>query len=235
MYNELLVKANEELKKVTDYIEEHADMFDMHDLKLHDVSYYIYSEMEKDFPLCYAEVDYGYFETFCNIEYDEFINWCEEHDINFDKMIDRVGRTSKFYLHKWNHSDKDVMLYTIIEDLKDWCACQYYTIENGQIIATDIEEYEEDTMYYLSYVAEELYNDFIKAIADMIEVYEYIKGFKKNQVEYFKDFLYGFEEQLSYEEEMKIKAEKEKTSVVNLLQRKYDISDADMELLLLNI
>lgn len=235
MYKELLAKANEELKKVTDYIKEHEDMFDMHDLKLHDVSYYCYADMEKDFPLCYAEEDYRYFETFCDCEYDNFIEWCNEHDIDLEKMIDRIGRTSKFYLHKWHHSDIDVMLYTIIEDLKGWSACQYYTIEYGQIIATDIDEYEEDTMYYLSYIAEELYTDFLNSIADMIEVYEYIKGFKENQVEYFKDFLYGYEEQLSYEEDMKIKAEKERISVLNLIQRKYDISDVDMELLLLNV
>lgn len=235
MYKELLAKANDELKKVTEYIEEHRDMFDMHDLKLHDVSYYIYRDMEKDFPLCYAEEDYGYFETFCENEYDLFIEWCNEHDIDFEKMIDRVGRTSKFYLHKWHNSDIDIMLYTIIEDLKDWCACQYYTIEYGQIIATDIEEYEEDTMYYLSYIAEELYIDFLNAIADMIEVYEYIKCFKENQVECFKNFMYGYEEQLSYEEDMKIKAEKERISILNLIQRKYDISDTDMELLLLNV
>lgn len=234
IYETLLAKANEEVKKVVDFIKANDDMFDTHDLKLHDVSYYCYKDMEDEFPLCYAETDYGYFEIFCNCEYDEFMDWCAEHNINFDKIIDRVGRTSQFYLHKWHDRDIDYMLYNIVNDIDCWYRCDYINFTDGVITSTDIETYEEETMETLLYFVEDFYDDFMKAIEDMVEVYEYIKGFKENQVEYFKDFLYGYEEQLAYEEEMKAKAEKERISVINLIQRKYDISDIDMELLMLN-
>lgn len=57
-YNKLLEKANGELKRVLDFIEKNIDAFSPMDLKLHDASFYDYSE---DFPLCANEnIDYFY-------------------------------------------------------------------------------------------------------------------------------------------------------------------------------
>ena len=52
---ELITKANEQLRKIREYITEHKDMFDSLDLKLHDASLYEYRDIEKDFPLCFVD------------------------------------------------------------------------------------------------------------------------------------------------------------------------------------
>lgn len=233
-YKTLLTKANTELKKVTDYIEKYDDMFDMMDLKLHDASYYCWQSMKEDFPLC-CEDGEDYFSIFCNVEYEEFLDWCNKNYIDFEAMISRVGRTSKFYLHKWHDSDIDIMLYSIIESINGWDACQYYTIENGQIVNTDIEEYEEETIEDLTYIAEELFHDFLNAIEDMVKVYNYIKTFKEEQVTYFKAFLEGWEEQLRYEKEEEEREAIESHNICMEIKDRYGISNEDMDALQLNI
>ena len=105
--NELLVKANEEIKKVVDYLEENEDMFNMMDLKLHNASFYDYS---KDFPLCYksdenTESGYTNFYFFCEDSYNMFVEDLKEtFNIEFGKMRKQVGGTSKFYLADWTET-----------------------------------------------------------------------------------------------------------------------------------
>ena len=73
--NDLITKAMHEINRVYTWINEHNEMiFEFHDLKLHDVSYYCYRDdgMKQDFPLCHADDgdDYGktsYFTTFYHI------------------------------------------------------------------------------------------------------------------------------------------------------------------------
>ena len=45
---ELITKANEQLRRIREYITEHEDMFNSMDLKLHDANFYEYKDMEKD-------------------------------------------------------------------------------------------------------------------------------------------------------------------------------------------
>lgn len=77
---ELVAKANEQCKRIKDYIAENEGMFDSMDLKLHDASFYEYRNMEKEFPLCYADneecSENSYFYRFCNSTYDQFTDWC---------------------------------------------------------------------------------------------------------------------------------------------------------------
>ena len=102
--NELLVKANEEVKKVVEYLKENEDMFDMMDLKLHDASFYDY---EKEFPLCYESDENNTdgetnFYFFCEDNYNMFVEDLKENfNIDFEKIRKQVGRTSKFYLADW--------------------------------------------------------------------------------------------------------------------------------------
>lgn len=234
MYNELLVKANEEIAKVMNYINEHKDMFDMMDLKLHDVSYYTYSEMEKDFPLCY-ESGIDYFSYFCEDEYENFIEWCRENDIDFDKMRHNVGRTSKFYLHNWHDTDIDFMMYNIINECGCWYYCDYINLTNGFITSTDIETYENETLESLEYFANDLWNDFKKEIEDIEKVYDYISCFKKNQIDNFKGYLDGFEDMFQYEKEVEEKQKKESEKICSDIQNKYSISNEDMDTLQRNI
>ena len=87
---ELVVKANEQCERIKDYITENEGMFDSMDLKLHDASFYEYRDMEKDFPLCYADnegrYEDSYFYRFCEATYDQFTDWCAEEKIDFNKM-----------------------------------------------------------------------------------------------------------------------------------------------------
>lgn len=228
-YNKLLEKANGELKKVLDFIEKNIDAFSPMDLKLHEASFYDYS---KDFPLCAEKKDLFY--NFCDIEYRMFEEWCKEEGIDFDKMINNIGRTSSFYLHKFNDSNMDYVLYNIINEYGCWWYCEYFSIENGIIVDADIADYEDETIEAIEYLANELYDDFVNGCDDMLKVYSYIKDFKDNQVDNFKLYL----EDESYlladlkdEEEAKEKSKK----ICDNIKDKYCISNTDMQLLKENI
>lgn len=232
-YNKLLNKANEELKKVVDYIKQNESMFDYMDLKLHNVSYYCYTEMKNDFPLVCKEYD-DIFERFCDIEYDWFIEWCREEGIDFNKMHYQLGRTSKFYLHNWYDKNIDFMLYNIIED-GCWYALNYFNLTNGVITSTDIEDYEDTTIESLEYIANDFYNDFMNAIEDIKKVYDYIVSFKENQVENFKSFCKYYEEELEYQaEEEEMRINRAKQTCIDI-KNKYVITNEDMETLKKNI
>lgn len=228
-YNKL-EKANGELKRVLDFIEENIDAFSPMDLKLHEASFYDYSE---DFPLCAEKKDLFY--DFCELEYETFTEWCKEECIDFDKMIHHIGRTSSFYLHNLIDKNMDYVLYNIINEYGCWWYCEYFSIENGIIVDTDIEDYEDETIEALEYIVYELYDDFVNGCADMLKVYSYIKDFKDNQVDNFKLYLEDIEScllaDLKAEEEAKEKSKK----ICDNIKDKYCISNTDMQLLKENI
>ncbi|MFR7913837.1 tyrosine-type recombinase/integrase [Eubacterium ramulus] len=102
---ELIEKANEQCKRIKDYITENKGMFSSMDLKLHDASFYEFGKMENDFPMCFKENEdrscgYTYFYDFCEDRYDQFKEWCEEEKINFMAMCHHIGSTSSFYLYE---------------------------------------------------------------------------------------------------------------------------------------
>lgn len=71
MFEEKIAKANEEIKKVADYLKEHEEAFQSMNLKLYDAFYYFGSdEMKKDFPLTYADNEgrngWSDFDWFCD-------------------------------------------------------------------------------------------------------------------------------------------------------------------------
>ena len=105
---EMIIKANEQLKRIRDYVTEHDAAFSDMNLKLHDASYYQCADMEKDFPLCFADnekrYEDSYFYQFCEATYDQFTDWCTEEGIDFNKMCHHIGRTSSFYLY-----DKEIV------------------------------------------------------------------------------------------------------------------------------
>lgn len=229
-YNKLLEKANGELKRVLDFIEKNAGAFGSMDLKLHQVSFYDY---RKDFPLCAGKEDLFY--DFCELEYEAFIEWCKNEGIDFDEMRNNIGRTSKFYLHNFNDSNMDYVLYNIIAEYGCWWYGDYFAIVNGIIVNTDITDYKEETTEALEYLANELYNDFVNGCDDILIVYSYIKDFKDNQVDNFKLYLEGVEDfllaELKAEEEAKEKSKK----ICKNIKDKYCISNTDMQLLKENI
>ena len=241
--NELLVKANEEIKKVVEYLKENEEMFDMMDLKLHKASFYDY---EKEFPLCYKADEenisgYTNFYNFCEDNYDMFIEELKESfNIDFDKMRKQVGRTSKFYLADWIETThcKLNFEYTINTLLCEKYAYNLnYTEINALCEVVPYGEFTEED----EEVQEELesiigfYDWFIEEIKDIKIVYDRIKDFKDNQVKYFKEYLECEEERLQEEIDEEVKEKIEREENVNQIKEKYDISDKDMETLKQNI
>ena len=241
--NELLVRANEEVKKVVEYLKENEDMFDMMDLKLHDASFYDY---EKEFPLCYKDDEeytngYNNFYYFCEDNYNMFVEDLKENfNIDFEKIRKQVGRTSKFYLADWietTHCRLNIenTINTLLCD-KYVYSLNYTEINEDCKIVPYGEYTEEDEE-----VKEELeniigfYDWFMEEIKDIKIVYDMIKNFKDNQVKYFKDYLRYEEERLQEEITEKIKDKRESEENINQIKEKYNISDKDMETLKQNI
>lgn len=221
---ELITKANEQCKRIKDYITDNAAMFEPMNLKLYDASYYEFDEMSKDFPLCYNEnkdrsCGYTYFYDFCEDAWDQFLEWCKEEKINFGNMRHNIGFTSSFYLYEKELVERDhgkinwswtmwnifnELGYTNYESMVEFDSngnvdeektfsyeSQYYTRE----------EWIEEVKPALRYIINEMYDNFIKEIADVKNVYEYIKGVKDNQVEYFKEYLEFYESELQDEKD----------------------------------
>ena len=239
--NELLVKANEEVKKVVDYLKENEEMFDMMDLKLHDASYYDY---EKEFPLCYKSDEENAsgcnnFYYFCEDNYNMFVEDLKENfNIDFEKMRKQVGRTSKFYLADWIETTHcrlnientiDTLLYNYGTD-----DCIEFNNDNEIVVRLSHTIEDEEVQDELKNIVG-FYDWFIEEIKDIKTVYDMIKNFKDNQVEYFKDYLENEEERLQSDIDEEIEEESKKEEIANQIKNKYSISDEDMEVLKKNI
>lgn len=247
MFEEKITKANEEIKKVVDYLKEHEEAFRSMNLKLYDANYYFMSdEMKKDFPLTYADNagrnEYDDFYFFCEDNYDMFKEDLQESfGIDFSKMCYYIGRTSSFYLHddtieldRYDDIDIDVTIENFI--------CEYYNdnycnIENGSIKIDEYYldhediDYSEEIEDELDYIINDIYNDVVNYCKDIITVYDIIKNFKDNQVEYFKEYLEIQEERLKEEKEEEERIEKENKENCVSIKEKYNISNDDMETL----
>jgi hypothetical protein len=242
--NKLLVKANEEVEKVVEYMNKNEDMFDMMDLKLYDVQSYRWKEMEKDFPLCYKEdkectSGYDTFYYFCDDSYDMFVEDLKESfNIDFDKMRKQVGRTSKFYLADWVETTHcRLNIYDTIETLLCDCATLNYTNITDDF---NIEPYGDFTLED-EQVIDELeemagfYDWFIEKIEDVKTVYDLIKDFKDNQVKYYKEYLECKEEDMQDEIDKELEEDNKRKEEVKQIKEKYDISDEDMKILSVTI
>ena len=221
----IISKANEQCKRIKDYIVENKDMFDSMNLKLYDANFYEYKDMKKEFPLCYADneecSENSYFYRFCESTYDQFIDWCAEEKIDFRAMCHHIGRTSSFYLYDkkliQRKNGKINWSWTMYNIFNELGYSNYYLLiefdDKGNVDEEELFKYNED--YYtkeewieelkpaLQYIIDEMYNDFLKEIKDVKRVYECIKDIKDNQVEYFKEYLENYEYNLQYEKDKK--------------------------------
>lgn len=222
--------ANEQIRKVIGYLKQNEKYMDYMDLKLHDVSFY---DFETDFPLCFkndTNDEYSYFYLFCEDNYNMFVeDLAENFNINFEKMKVQLGRTSSFYLQNFYDKNIDCLL----ENLSYDDACMNFTeFENGKIKPYgEYTEEDEEVQEELDYFIDDFYNSVVKRFKDIIIVYDYIEDFKKNQVEYFKEYLQSQEEEL--EEEQKRQQEEIYTNKCTCddIQRKYNIYNEDMNTL----
>lgn len=235
---ELIAKANEQCKRIKDYITENKGMFSSMDLKLYDASFYEFGKMENDFPMCFKENEnrsygYTYFYDFCEDAYDQFKEWCEEEKINFRAMCHHIGSTSLFYLYEKELVQRENgrinwswTMGNIFDELAYPSSIMVEFNLNGNIDEEKTFNYESD--YYtkeewteevkpsLQYIIDEMYDDFIKEITDVKKVYEYIKDIKENQVEYFKKYLKFYESEL---QEEKNKCDRENAKRIEIIMK----------------
>lgn len=203
--NNLIIKANENLNEVVQIIRNNQAAFESMNLKLYDTSYYSCSEAETDFPEIEEDMN-DLFYDFCDISYHFMVEDFNMYGYEWEKR-QCIGRTSSFYLsgyqirgYRTETEDIDDILYSIIEqvgypDIPD--------IEDGQIVIND---YTEDCIDNLEYIgSEEFIQDFNKEISGILKMYEYIKDFKDNQVEYFKEYLQGIQDDILYQREQEEK------------------------------
>lgn len=197
---ETIKKAKQELKKIFDYINENRDALTGYtDLKLHDVSFYCYDDMKNDFPLCYAADDqnseYNYFYSFCEMSFDQFKEDLSENGIDFYKTVDYIGHTSKFYCYAGHDRDAETMINNFLYD--DYTS---FEIENGRFSFSGFHGTGE-IINDLEYFIKNAFNDFKAKTADAITIYNYINDFKQNQIEYFKEYLTYYEDDLQAEKD----------------------------------
>lgn len=219
MLEKEIINANKQCIKVKNYIKEHEDMFNAMDLKLHDASFYECEDMEKDFPLCYSDKEEYNFYRFCDSTYNQFIDWCEEQNIDFRAMCHSIGRTSSFYLY-----EKELVLRENGKINWSWTLYNIFYLGYSNILEFDNEgnidieesfrcngdyytkeEWNEKLKSALQYITDEMYNDFMKEIKNVKKVYEYIKDTKDNQIKYFKEWLEIYEEDLQCDKDKKEK------------------------------
>lgn len=129
----------------------------------------------------------------------------------------------------------DYVLYNIINEYGCWWYCEYFSIENGIIVDTDIEDYQDETIEAIEYLANELYDDFVNGCDDMLNVYSYIKDFKDNQVDNFKLYLENIEDYLLADLKAEEEAKEKSKKICENIKDKYCISNTDIQLLKENI
>lgn len=147
------------------------------------------------------EVQSRWFYTFCDDMFEHFLNdLMTDKGIDFEELRDNIGRTSSFYLGKLHNTEKDKYCCALTEASEDF---SFYYIndnivvedENGIHLISDdnviINAFEdiEDAVNGMLTLIETMYDDLKDKLDEIIYVYDYIKDFKDNQVEYFKDYV----------------------------------------------
>ena len=163
----------------------------LEDLKLHDVSYYIGEKLGEVDGLSnekYIELYSHIFDLFCEENYNMFVE--DEKNYNIKRVY--LGHTSKFYIE--SNDSEIVSCYYYPSDYRE----EYDLKEKKTMLLDEFlyiklntdeeylkEEYstKEDFIYMLNE-----YKDFLDTIEEIYEGYEYIRDFKENQVDIFKDW-----------------------------------------------
>lgn len=142
------------------------------------------------------EVQNRWFYTFCDNMFEQFLNnLMTDKGIDFKDISDYIGRTSSFYLGKLHNTEKDKYSCALAEASYEFnmTNLEFNEDENGiHFIDNDLSGYEEDieeTVNAMLTLVETMYDDLKNELDEIIYVYDYIKDFKDNQVEYFKEYV----------------------------------------------
>lgn len=221
-----LVKANKELKKVVDYLEENKSAWnERRNLKLYDAAFYNYKE---DFPLTFKKYRDNEFNKFCESKYHYFTEWLDEEEI--DKNI-LHGITSFFYIGKYGNNNIVDILGDIYSNGNAFdyinISFDYKITPFGKWELTDDEVQDE-----LNYIVSNLFDDVKAVFEPIIKVANYIDDFKENQLDYFKEYLSYEEDNLQAEKENRdaeIEANNKKVSIlINKVKSVITLDELDM-------
>lgn len=187
-----LQSASDKLKEVFDRLKVYTTPY--YDLKLYEIA----TESDKE--------DFDkYFDDFCEMSYQEFIDFMDSHDV----VTRQVGRTSSFALTTkyLNDIDDDDEFKYFVETLaQKVCSDPDMSYELAEVndalldhieesIANDTlteEDVDEDVDDLLAAIP-----DIEESIKDLKAVDDFITNFKTNQLSYWSDYV---ELRLEYEE-----------------------------------
>lgn len=225
----LYPQAQEKINEIIKFYENNKNgLLSSNNLKVYDVAHYIYSEMEKDFPLTYEANKNsfdgnGIFDYFCQSEYDFF-----KDENNLD-ILQYIRNTSTFYFVPEGLKKYDNFAYCYYKNIDDFIDEIFYYIlsdnygiylklsdKNNIIFEYNIEMVEleniiDDITKELQTIIDFDINDFYK---ECLQVYTNLMDFKNNQVEIFKTYC---EDEENIQKEEKEKEETEKNIVIKAL------------------
>lgn len=215
VFAKLCDKADVELEAIVSYFKENEAAFQMMDMKLHDAFYYECRGMEEDFPVVARAMEekslvysgeFSPFHDFCDMEYENFKEWCKEQSIDFDALRHQVGRTSSFYLHDEGNlvclkrRDYSINVSETLALLTDEFGHQGFDLqfnEDGSIDRYYATEDYTNSSNNVEYIASGAFSlEVKKHFEDALKVHGYLKELKDNQVESFKSYLEGLTERI---------------------------------------
>lgn len=200
-YMDIFGRVYNKLSALTDKINRNIDILHWQDAKLYDVFYN------------FDNVD----ELWLNDQWKMFMEYAKQHGCDIESVRSSGSKfyvTNSFINNLAEHSGHDVdevgigqVLYAVydtvlggyvelVEDAKelddyiDWNLDEYY--ESGNPTAEDIEEILSEIIDDYEYMANDgnyVFKNMNEYVDDAIDVVDYIKSFKDNQVEMYQDFL----------------------------------------------
>lgn len=168
-------------------------------LKLPDVSYYcdkIIKKYANDHNLIFIDTIDNVFHHFCEDMYSDFKEFLEDEKID-ESIMHYIGSTSSFKLTNL-YAPTPYQYSNILHEIMPEIYCVDST-SDGQLYCCEWENQDfgiPNADYYgdLEDIVLHLQDDMEKYITKARMVYVHIVDFKKNELEYFKEWLDGFRE-----------------------------------------
>lgn len=163
------------------------------DLKLHDCASINNVEIEENgLNITVNNVYETFFDTFCEVSYQQFLDDCSMEGIVFNDLRDNVGRTSSFYLGKLHDSKTYISVLQEFSSAVGLSSLQFKYDNNTHTYMIQFEDennISEAEVEEMLLIAKCVYSEIEDALADIITIYNLIKDFKNNQIEIYKDFI----------------------------------------------
>lgn len=192
------------IEKAIEAIEKYGYIFNTTDLKLHALSYEWFDIAknlckEEGYIFPYEEnqvlsYDDNLFYRYCDSTFELFVDDLKMDGIDFDRSINHVGRSSRFYVSPYGNMIPLEVLDELIEYYVGYAyfPSNYCHIENGSIVMDNIDDHNTDEwvdafMHFKELTTEEIDEHF----EGYKRIYDSIEWYKDNQFDDFREWLYG--------------------------------------------